>query len=470
MKGQNQNHSFILFRRENSMADKKQSSAGIVVVAPKYAHINPDGGYTGLDLGEEKVITKIRYLPMLNVNYTMLGGRFQGSNESMESGYEDIYTIAYMPHMGWNEANIYVAKPYRFVRYYGPDGCYSMVSKIEYYTLESDSQTGETREVKLKGRSFEATPEDPGNDPAKIYEEGPDVLLTFKNSARKTGCPFQVHSGKQGEVFSHQHDFVEFIYIQKGSCFHFYNGEIVNLYAGDFLVIPPGTDHYYFGGVNLTMLNILTYPEEMGDACLSQLSSLPYFSKIFRAGADSKSIPFIKFHLRIENQIQIIPLLKEMEMELTAKERAYQAACHNLFVLIMIQLERLHQFNHKDESETDDSAARYKLMAQTMQILENNFATIDNVEEIVCSLPVGYSWLAHLFKEETGLSVYDFLLRIRIGQACVHLIKSRDDISRISSAVGFTNYSNFSRKFKQLVGYTPLEFRHRFFYAKAPDA
>lgn len=63
------------------------------------------------------------------------------------------------------------------------------------------------------------------------------------------------------------------------------------------------------------------------------------------------------------------------------------------------------------------------------------------------------------FKQRTRKSYIDFLTEYRVGQACKLLQTEDSGISEICYRTGFSNLSNFNRKFKQINNCTPKEYR-----------
>ncbi|MGE5557842.1 MAG: AraC family transcriptional regulator [Bacillota bacterium] len=428
-----------------------------------YTYINPDGGFTGLDLGRERVISKIRFMPVLTSAYLMEGGKFQGAKNNTEEDFEDIYTIR-KPFIGWNVVVIDHPRAYRYVRYVGPPGSHCMVSAIEYYTSKSnpdDSGKGESNDIKLAGTPFGAGPSlHPGQEYDQVYKKETEVTLTFASFAKKTGYPFYFDFNSRGAAFYHRHDFIELIYIKHGSCFHHCQGKILSLFAGDFLVIPPGTVHYYFALVNLSLFNILIYPQEIPVKIRRELSELDgfqfFFSKNPRFQIADKV--FDKVHTHIEQQKKILPLLNALETNFRNEPAGWRNSCYGLFMLLMVNLSLCF---HGDHFAGSQKKRRYNLVADVMSYLENNYTSITNLDEILGKLKISYSRLAHIFNEETGSSVYDFLNRTRIGHACRMLMENHGEITEIAYNVGFKSYNNFIRAFKRLVGCSPLEFRNK---------
>jgi AraC-like DNA-binding protein len=70
--------------------------------------------------------------------------------------------------------------------------------------------------------------------------------------------------------------------------------------------------------------------------------------------------------------------------------------------------------------------------------------------------------LHRLFIRHLGENVTDYLGRLRIGRACMWLVETDRPISVIAADVGFSNLSNFNRRFRALRRMTPKEFRRQY--------
>ena len=72
---------------------------------------------------------------------------------------------------------------------------------------------------------------------------------------------------------------------------------------------------------------------------------------------------------------------------------------------------------------------------------------------------VSLSYLKRHFKEQTGQTIMDYLNHYRIEQA-KHLLRTSDiQLKDLVQQIGYHDVSSFIRKFKQMVGITPGEFR-----------
>jgi len=69
------------------------------------------------------------------------------------------------------------------------------------------------------------------------------------------------------------------------------------------------------------------------------------------------------------------------------------------------------------------------------------------------------AFLTKKFKNETGVSPYQFLLLLRIKRAKQFLIETDISISDIADETGFCSQAHMTRHFSKIVGITPLKFR-----------
>lgn len=69
------------------------------------------------------------------------------------------------------------------------------------------------------------------------------------------------------------------------------------------------------------------------------------------------------------------------------------------------------------------------------------------------------SSVSRFFRRTTGLSITEYIIRVRISHACRQLLDDDAGISEIAAACGFQNLSNFNRQFRRIKGVTPRQFR-----------
>lgn len=79
--------------------------------------------------------------------------------------------------------------------------------------------------------------------------------------------------------------------------------------------------------------------------------------------------------------------------------------------------------------------------------------------DMVCMTPSAFS---RFFKTQTGRTLSDYIIDIRLGNAARMLVDTPKSVSDICFECGFNNQSNFNRIFKAKRGMTPRDFRAMF--------
>ena len=84
-----------------------------------------------------------------------------------------------------------------------------------------------------------------------------------------------------------------------------------------------------------------------------------------------------------------------------------------------------------------------------------------STEEMAKALFMNRSWMAVKFKQETNMTLTDFILKEKTEEAKRLLRYTDKPITSISAYLGFSSQSHFSRTFKKYTGSLPNEYRKR---------
>lgn len=91
--------------------------------------------------------------------------------------------------------------------------------------------------------------------------------------------------------------------------------------------------------------------------------------------------------------------------------------------------------------------------------VERHFAEKVTLDDLARAAAVSPSYLIRLFKRQLETTPHDYLLRYRISRAKELLAETTLTSAVIAERVGFTSESNFSYRFKQMVGQGPRAYR-----------
>ena len=112
---------------------------------------------------------------------------------------------------------------------------------------------------------------------------------------------------------------------------------------------------------------------------------------------------------------------------------------------------------------TDDGIASYdqKLLKQAISIVESNIADSQmSVEKMADEMNMSRTSLHRKIKSITGFPPSELIRSIRLRKAARLIASRADSAAQIALAVGFEDYSHFSKAFKKHFGVSPSEYVH----------
>lgn len=106
---------------------------------------------------------------------------------------------------------------------------------------------------------------------------------------------------------------------------------------------------------------------------------------------------------------------------------------------------------------------------QTTQIFNDivDFVNYHSSENLTVNAIAGYfnynpKYLSSFFKEQSGTTLKQYILQVKMDSAKAELSDTNLSISQIAYNVGFSDPHNFSNAFKKITGLSPSEYRESF--------
>lgn len=99
---------------------------------------------------------------------------------------------------------------------------------------------------------------------------------------------------------------------------------------------------------------------------------------------------------------------------------------------------------------------------QIKNYINYHFFSIENIDEIASYVALNKVYLQKIFREKTGLTIWNYLTKYRMEKAVYFLLHSDTPISDIDELVGINSRQNFYLLFKKQYGMSPSEYRKRF--------
>lgn len=159
-------------------------------------------------------------------------------------------------------------------------------------------------------------------------------------------------------------------------------------------------------------------------------------------------------HLKIRDPLlQQIGLALKAELKAKRLDRLYAESMANALAVHVL---RRYSTGKPIIRSYSDGLPNHKLQ-QAIDYIQAHLAEDISLQAIATELGMSQYYFARLFKQSTGYSPYQYLIKCRIERA-QELLTQTQQIANVALQVGFASQSQFGRHFKRLTGVTPKQF------------
>ena len=258
----------------------------------------------------------------------------------------------------------------------------------------------------------------------------------------------------QEAMRTHGHDFWEIVFILSGAGIHSTGETRHPVGAGDVLVINKRRSHAYEDTKNLSLVNVLLRDgivREVGH----ELGGLPGFHALFTLEPSRWRRKDFRARQRLDSAdlARAETYIRAIEGEIAkSRQGGLALARHWLFILVGFLARK-----HAEAPAHEGDWRMAKLLSRIRREPQRPLTVASLAREAAMS---ERSFLRH-FREATGHSPLDYVLRARIRLACALLEDASSDlpITEIAFRSGFEDSNYFSRQFRRFVGHSPRQHR-----------
>ena len=166
--------------------------------------------------------------------------------------------------------------------------------------------------------------------------------------------------------------------------------------------------------------------------------------------------------LRIDDALtkgkEVLEILEEMARQFKEvqdeKGREFLLAGEVLQIWYLLQQEL--PTNTESGNEALDERFRRLLM-----YMQNHYSEVITLDELATHVGLSRSECCRYFKKRTGRTLMDYLTQYRLHKSMEELRQKDKSISQIAQDCGFQSQSYYTKRFRELTGKTPGQFRKR---------
>lgn len=248
-----------------------------------------------------------------------------------------------------------------------------------------------------------------------------------------------------------------FFFVCEGTGEIVVNGVSYTMNEGSLMLWQPGIEYSLLSGKEKRMKLIgfnfdfcnfhrqksIPIPPSQIDIFRSEEILMPYaFSDI-----ESLNNPILQI-----NRQSLEPELIEIYTEYKNKIKFYEEKISGKFLSILTDIIRLEELIKNNEQKHGNAD-------KILKIIKERYAEPLTNQAISSELGYHPNHVNRLMVMCTGMSLHQYLQTFRISKAMELLQTTGLSVSQIGEAVGFKDFTHFSKYFKKKTGYTPTAFR-----------
>ena len=290
----------------------------------------------------------------------------------------------------------------------------------------------------------------------KLYTEKRDLVIDSTKLLEK-GKLIQVRPHTRFVHFpKHRHNYVEVIYMCKGTTTHIVNDTQVVLAEGDMLFLNQhATQEIMPAEKGDIAINFIILPEFFDKAfsMMGEEESLLREFLIDSLGKENHSVSYLHFH--VADVLPVQNLVENMVWTILNNQPNKRSSNQITMGLLLLQL-----LNYMDRMEAGGNAYEREFSVTVLSYIEGQYRNA-TLKELAGLLNCEVYWLSREIKKRFGRTYKELLQVKRMGQAGYLLTHSEMPVHEIIDLVGYDNSSYFYRKFKERYGLSPKEYRER---------
>ena len=245
----------------------------------------------------------------------------------------------------------------------------------------------------------------------------------------------------------HAHaDAVELILICSGSSEYLIHDKKVVIKAGDLLVYNAGVVHDEVSGPDM---EVGSYCVGVGGLHMPGLRENALIS-------DEKGYVFPTGRYFEDMKELFVMMFRNLAAGEPHAELFCTSLLHALLVSVLTVTEGVGETRENPADEPHILGSRIK------DYIDRHYMEPITLQSMGEALRISPYYLSHVFKQMSGYSPVQYLLRRRIGEAQTLLITTDLSITRIAEMVGYDTQSYFNLQFTKNVGMPPNKFRQNY--------
>ena len=250
-----------------------------------------------------------------------------------------------------------------------------------------------------------------------------------------------------GSQPTHAHPYYEIFYLLNGDCTFFVDHNIYKLNKGDLVVVPAGELHKS------------TYPQ-MGssetDVVCFKKGNLKWLNELLGDDFVKQWLTSGVISIPEKRRDYVEALMNKMNFENDGQDILSPAFIRTGLVELILFIIRCQRYEQNVIKEID---VDNQLMQEIATYIYENYDKKLSLDDMSNRFHISRSYLSKKFKAVTGFGFKEYIVNVRIKNACRLLLETNKSITDIAFECGFNDSNYFGDAFRHVKGISPNKYR-----------
>lgn len=137
--------------------------------------------------------------------------------------------------------------------------------------------------------------------------------------------------------------------------------------------------------------------------------------------------------------------------------------------LVVSYLEAIMVLTYRTFTMTQSKSIRYGKNGNTVgstiysviKYVENNIFTITDIRSIAEELNFSYSYLSHMFRKKTGITLQRHIMFKKVEKSCELIQENKLSMTDIALMLNYESLQSFSKSFKSVMSISPTQYKNQ---------
>lgn len=247
----------------------------------------------------------------------------------------------------------------------------------------------------------------------------------------------------------HSHPEYEIYYVHGGGCTYLVGETFFELAPGDLLIMNGMSQH---GPIGMTSC-------ERTMIRFDETSTLPL---VQTPGSLDLLLPFRtirnrRWRLEGDRRAEVEHILMKLNRFAKQTDSLGFNRLRNAFCELLLFI---RECSETDLAEQQPLMSKEYNVRNILSYIEQHYMEELSLELVADNVHLSKFYMVKIFKELTGMTVFEYINKRRISQAkLLFQFDNKRTVTEVCYQVGFKQLTHFSRNFKRLVGMTPEQYR-----------